>query len=206
MSFAVVVRASAARAGPAPALKMRRHIDRGMHRGLRQIGERVDLPMAYCCTPLASADVGVFVVVKCRFLQGLMEGSTTRSPAQTKASQAISSKIDAGQCECISSRVVAPYRYCRRLGLALESASKGRPVACFVPPSHRLGHSLSRLIALHGAAAGARGQKWLSRFPFTGAFMPKSFRPLPFFFRNVQEFDRRKRISHTHDALTSRDF
>ena len=179
MSFAVVVRASAARAGPAPALEMRRHIDRGMHRGLRQIGERVDLPMAYCCNPLASADVGVFVVVKCRFLQGLMEGSTTRSPAQTKASLAISSKIDAGECECISSRVVAPYRYCCRLGLAVElwnqQARAGRKhVLCH----NRIGHSLSPARVVKSGCRGFRSRGRRAR-----TFMPKSFRPFPLWFQ-----------------------
>lgn len=138
MSFVVVVvvrAVSAARAG----LEMRRHMDNTTcSKGLRQIRERRDPPMAHWCKTLAAAAATavsrmVVVVVKYRFLRGLLllEWSMTR--LHHSDSLKTSAKTIPAAVECASPRAVAPY--CCRRGLAVISAGKGRrPVACEVPP------------------------------------------------------------------------
>ena len=141
MSFVVVARAavSAAHAG----LEMRRHMDNTIcSKGLRQIRERGDPPMAHCCNPIAAAAATavsrmVVVVVKYRFLRGLLllEWSMTRLHSDSLKTPA---KTIPAAVECTSPRAVAPY--CCRRGLAVsryqQSAGKDRrPVAvCEVPP------------------------------------------------------------------------
>ena len=179
MSFVVVARAavSAAHAG----LEMRRHMDNTIcSKGLRQIRERGDPPMAHCCNPIAAAAAAatavsrmVVVVVKYRFLRGLLllEWSMTRLHSDSLKTPA---KTIPAAAECASPRAVAPY--CCRRGLAVISSWQG-PQASEVPPL---------LLPINWYARGPAR----SRFPFidfAAALMPSPYYFLSFFllfFRN----------------------
>ena len=170
MSFVVVARAavSAAHAG----LEMRRHMDNTIcSKGLCQIREQGDPPMAHCCNPIAAAAAAtavsrmVVVVVKYRFLRGLLllEWSMTRLHSDSLKTPA---KTIPAAAECASPRAVAPY--CCRRGLAVISAGKDRrPVAVSVKCHH---------------CFYARGPA-RSRFPFidfAAALMPSPYYFLSF--------------------------